>query len=61
MSSWVNSYKFQQMLVNKKNINNLFYIFITSHLIIWTLVPSITDNNLTIEAIMVSQNESYDF
>ena len=30
------------MQLNKNNINNLFYVFITSHLIIWTLVPSIS-------------------
>ena len=52
------------MLVNKKNINNLFYIFITSHLIIWTLVPSITNNNLpldTIEALAWGSNLDWGF
>ena len=39
------------MTINKKNINNLFYIFITTHLIIWTLIPSITNNNLPLDTI----------
>jgi len=30
------------MALNKKNLNNLFYIFVTAHLIIWTLVPTLT-------------------
>ena len=33
------------MLVNKRDINNLFYTFIVIHLIIWTLVPTISNNN----------------
>jgi 4-amino-4-deoxy-L-arabinose transferase-like glycosyltransferase len=47
------------MLLNKNNINNLFYIIITIHLIIWTLVPSLTNNNLpldTIEALAWGSN-----
>ena len=39
------------MTFNKRNINNLFYIFITAHLVIWTLVPSITNNNLPLDTI----------
>ena len=41
-----------------RNINNIFYIFITSHLVIWTLVPSLTNHNLpldTIEALVTSK------
>ena len=39
------------MALNKKNLNNLFYIFITSHLIIWTLVPTFTNHNLPLDTI----------
>ena len=39
------------MRPNKINIDNLFYIFITSHLIIWTLVPSISNTNLPLDTI----------
>ena len=34
-----------------KKINNIFFIFILSHLIIWTVVPSITNNNLPLDVI----------
>ncbi len=34
-----------------KNINNIFYIFITVHLIFWTLVPSLTNHNLPLDVI----------
>ena len=36
---------------NKININKLFYFFITAHLILWTLVPSLTNNNLPLDTI----------
>ena len=39
------------MLLNKKNITNLFYIFIIIHLILWTLVPTLTNNNLPLDTI----------
>ena len=42
------------MNVLNRNINNIFFIFALSHLIVWTLVPSLTNKNLpldTIEAI----------
>ena len=39
------------MQLYKKNINNLFYIFITLHLFLWTLVPSLTNNNLPLDTI----------
>ena len=39
------------MALNKKNLNNLFYIFITSHLIIWTLLPTFTNHNLPLDTI----------
>ena len=47
-----------------KNINNIFYIFITAHLIFWTLVPSLTNNNLpldTIEALAWGSNLDWGF
>ena len=52
------------MLENKKKIDNLFYIFITIHLIIWTLIPSLTNTNLpldTIEALAWSSNLDWGF
>ncbi|MBD1156793.1 glycosyltransferase family 39 protein [Pelagibacterales bacterium SAG-MED20] len=52
------------MTLNKKNIQNLFYIFITSHLILWTVVPSLTNNNLpldTIEALAWGSNLDWGF
>ena len=33
------------------NINNIFFIFALSHLIIWTLVPSLTNTNLPLDVI----------
>jgi len=39
------------MALNKKNLTNLFYIFIASHVIIWTLVPALTNNNLPLDTI----------
>ena len=47
------------MVLNKKNMHKYFYIFIASHLILWTLVPSLTNNNLpldTIEALAWGSN-----
>ena len=39
------------MALNKKNLTNIFYIFTASHLIIWTLVPALTNNNLPLDTI----------
>ncbi|MDA9066034.1 glycosyltransferase family 39 protein [Candidatus Pelagibacter sp.] len=39
------------MLRNKINLQNLFYIFIAIHLILWTLIPSLTNNNLPLDTI----------
>ena len=47
-----------------KNINSIFYIFLLSHLIIWTLIPSITNQNLpldTIEALAWGSNLNWGF
>jgi len=64
VSRELNSYKYKKMTNNKININNLFYIFITSHLIIWTLVPTLTNHNLpldTIEALAWGSNLDWGF
>ena len=52
------------MLLNKNNIKNLFYIFIIAHLILWTLIPSLTNQNLpldTIEALAWGSNLDWGF
>ena len=52
------------MTFNERNISNLFYIFITTHLFVWTLVPTITNNNLpldTIEALAWGSNLDWGF
>ena len=52
------------MNVLNRNINNVFFIFALSHLIVWTLVPSITNNNLpldTIEALAWGSNLDWGF
>jgi len=49
---------------NKININKIFHLFIIFHLIIWTLVPSLTNNNLpldTIEALAWGSNLDWGF
>ncbi len=51
------------MNVNK-NINNIFFIFALSHLIVWTLIPSLTNKNLpldTIEALAWGSNLDWGF
>jgi len=52
------------MNVLNRNINNVFFIFALSHLIIWTLVPSLTNKNLpldTIEALAWGSNLDWGF
>ena len=47
-----------------RNINNIFFIYALSHLLIWTFVPSITNNNLpldTIEALAWGSNLDWGF
>jgi 4-amino-4-deoxy-L-arabinose transferase-like glycosyltransferase len=39
------------MSFDKININKLFYIFITVHLILWTLIPTLTNSNLPLDTI----------
>ncbi len=52
------------MNVYNRNISNIFFIFALSHLIIWTLVPSLTNENLpldTIEALAWGSNLDWGF
>ena len=52
------------MALNKKNILNLFYLFLSTHLFLWILIPSFTNNNLpldTIEALAWGSNLDWGF
>ena len=52
------------MVIYKKQIKIYFYIFLTIHLILWTLIPSLTNNNLpldTIEALAWGNNLDWGF
>ena len=52
------------MIHNKINPQSLFYIFITTHLFLWTLIPSLTNYNLpldTIEALAWGSNLDWGF
>tara|TARA_B100000674_G_scaffold456005_1_gene430245 strand:+ start:172 stop:1500 length:1329 start_codon:yes stop_codon:yes gene_type:complete len=52
------------MAINKKKILNLFYIFISIHLVLWTVVPSFVNQNLpldTIEALAWGSNLDWGF
>ncbi len=52
------------MTNNNKNINNIFNIFVLTHLIFWTVIPSLTDHNLpldTIEALAWGSNLDWGF
>ena len=47
-----------------KNINNLFFVFLFIHLLLWVLVPSLTNKNLpldTIEALAWGSNLDWGF
>ncbi len=51
-------------MILKKNINKAFYIFLFSHLLLWTLLPSISNTNLpldTIEALAWGSNLDWGF
>ena len=39
------------MNIYKTNINRLFYIFLAIHLFVWTLIPSLTNQNLPLDTI----------
>ncbi len=48
----------------KKNIDKVYYLFLISHLILWTLIPSLTNINLpldTIEALAWGSNLDWGF
>ena len=52
------------MVIYKKQIKIYFYIFLSIHLILWTLIPSLTNNNLpldTIEALAWGSNLDWGF
>ncbi len=52
------------MAINKKNLKNLFYSFLAVHLVVWTAIPSLTNNNLpldTIEALAWGSNLDWGF
>ena len=51
-------------MLKKDKINNAFYIFLVIHLVIWTAIPSLTNNNLpldTIEALAWGSNLDWGF
>ena len=51
-------------MISKKNIIKAFYLFLFSHLLLWTLVPSFTNLNLpldTIEALAWGSNLDWGF
>ena len=53
-----------KMFINKRNINQSFYIFLTIHIILWTLIPTLTNLNLpldTIEALAWGSNLDWGF
>jgi len=52
------------MLIKKKDVNKILIYFLFSHLIVWTLVPTISNNNLpldTIEALAWGNNLDWGF
>ncbi len=52
------------MAKNKKDLINLFYIFLTIHLALWTIVPTVVNQNLpldTIEALAWGSNLDWGF
>ena len=51
-------------MINKKNIDNIFALFLFTHLVIWVFVPSISNLNLpldTIEALAWGSNLDWGF
>ena len=51
-------------MILKKNITKIFYLFIISHLFLWTLIPSLSNLNLpldTIEALAWGSNLDWGF
>ena len=51
-------------MIPKKNINNVFYLFLFIHLLLWTLIPTFSNTNLpldTIEALAWGSNLDWGF
>ena len=51
-------------MINKKNITKILLFFLVSHLLIWTLIPSLSNINLpldTIEALAWGSNLDWGF
>ncbi len=51
-------------MILKKNINKAFYLFLLTHLLLWTLIPSFSNTNLpldTIEALAWGSNLNWGF
>ena len=51
-------------MIVKKNINKIFYLFLFSHLFLWTAIPSVSNTNLpldTIEALAWGSNLDWGF
>ena len=51
-------------MILKKNINKAFYLFLFSHLLIWSLIPTLSNTNLpldTIEALAWGSNLEWGF
>ena len=51
-------------MIPKKNINNVFYLFLFTHLLLWTLIPTFSNTNLpldTIEALAWGSNLDWGF
>ncbi len=51
-------------MITNKNISKLFFIFLLTHLILWTFIPSISNTNLpldTIEALAWGSNLDWGF
>ena len=51
VSREINLYKFKLWQLKKININKTLIFFLFAHLIIWTLVPSISNTNLPLDTI----------
>ena len=52
------------MQLKKNNINSYLTLFLITHLIVWTLIPAISNNNLpldTIEALAWGSNLDWGF
>ena len=51
-------------MIKTKNIDNIFIVFLIFHLILWTLIPALTNQNLpldTIEALAWGSNLDWGF